>query len=113
MTNSPERSMLASAGHYADGVVELFRLREALEAKARALLANRARLEARSWPGMTSDDPTEAGLRAEIRVLGERIDALGGTGAMVDIWDELHRTAGPHASTAVDHAWHGVGRWAA
>ncbi|MFP5518058.1 MAG: hypothetical protein ACLGJC_33885 [Alphaproteobacteria bacterium] len=110
MTNSRERPVLASAGHHADGVVELFRLQGELEAKARALLANRERLGA---GGAMPDDPTEAGLRADIRRIGERIGVLGGTAAMVDIWDDLDRTAGHHASTAVDHAWHGIGGWAA
>nr|WP_295834779.1 hypothetical protein [uncultured Azospirillum sp.] len=110
MTNSRKRPMLASAGHHADGVVELFRLQSELEAKARALLANRERLGA---GGAMPDDPTETGLRADIRRIGERIDALGGTGVMVDIWDDLDRTAGHHASTAVDHAWRGIGGWAA
>ena len=110
MTNSHERPMLASAGHHADGVVELFRLQSELEAKARALLANRERL---GGGGAMPDDPTEAGLRADIRGIGERIDALGGREAMVDICDDLDRSVGHHASTAVDYAWHGIGGWAA
>jgi hypothetical protein len=110
MTNSRERPVLASAGHHADGVVELFQLQDELEAKARALLANRVRLGA---GGAMPDDPTEIGLLADIRRIGERLDAQGGRGAMVDIWDDLDRTAGHHASTAVDHAWHGICRWAA
>ncbi|SMF90865.1 hypothetical protein SAMN02982917_0021 [Azospirillum oryzae] len=99
-------------GGYPPKGTEHERLTAELIKLTRAVSANRERFEA-SGRGSIHDDPTEMRLKGEIQAIGERLDGIGGWGAMITACDEVEDTVGFMGGVVLNYAWDGIGRWAA